>query len=235
MRKDIIYFQTDADSTSSQKYTPTLKKDDYLSIVVSSADMESAKPFNSPFMSESGTGSGQSDGDKSGYLVDENGDVNLPVLGKIHLAGLNRTEAIAFLQDKLKQYIQNPVVNIQISNYKITILGGVSNPGVFKINNERLTIIEAIGMAGDLKITGKRKNILIIREIDGKKVQYRMDLTKSDEVFNSPAYYLVQNDVVYVEPNFKERSTGASWRDAISVFTSLTAITISTVTLISRK
>lgn len=234
-RKNIVYFQSDVDSTSSQRYTATLKKDDYLSIVITSQDMEAATPFNSPFLAlgRSSTGT-QSENDKSGFLIDENGDVNLPVLGKVHLAGLKKTEAIIFLQDKLKQYIQNPVVNIQILNYKVTVLGGVSSPGVFKINNERLTVIEAVGMAGDLKITGKRKNILIIREINGKKVQYRMDLTKSEEVFNSPAYYLEQNDVVYVEPNFKERSTGAFWRDAISVFSSLTALVISTVSFITR-
>lgn len=236
MRKNIVYFQTDADSVAAQHYTPVLKRDDYLSIVITSNDMESSTVFNSPFLRIGGSasGGGQSSTDKSGFLVDENGDVNLPILGKVHVAGLKRTEAIILLQDKLKQYIQNPVVNIQILNYKITVLGGVNQPGIYSINNERLTVIEAIGMAGDLKITGKRKNILVIREVNGQKIQYRMDLTKSEEVFNSPAYYMTQNDVVYVEPNFKERSTGAFWRDAISVFSSLTALVISTVSIITR-
>jgi polysaccharide export outer membrane protein len=142
-------------------------------------------------------------------------------------------EVTSLIEGKLKEYIKNPVVNIQIQNYKVTVLGDVRNPGTFKIPNERMTILEAIGLAGDLRMTGNRRNVLVIRDVNGVKTEYRLDLT-SKAVFSSPAYYLTQNDVVYVEPNTTAQSESTLWRTTGPMFISLTSLVVTTVTLIFR-
>lgn len=231
-RKQMVYFQTETDSLSVKSYTPTFKSDDLLSIKILADDPESVIPFNMPVANQNSTmNSGYSQGnpERDGYLVDENGMINLPILGQIHVGGMKRSEVVTLLQGKLSAYLSHPIVNIQIMNFKITILGDVRNPGTFKIPNERITILEALGLSGDAELTGERNNLLIVRERDGKKIQYRMDLTNSESVFNSPAYYLEQNDVVYVEPNFNKRSSSSFWRSSASIFISISAVIISTI------
>lgn len=235
-RKNVVYFQTAESASSAANYTPVFKVDDLVSITVMSDNVETAAPFNLPVTTgtlNSNSGYTTGNPERSGYLIDENGNVNLPILGQLHVAGMKRTEVVNLLEEKLKSYINNPVVNIQILNYKISVLGDVKSPGTFKIPNERITVLEAIALAGDMSITGKRKNVLVIRDRDGKKEQYRFDLTKSDEVFNSPAYYLEQNDVVYVEPNSTARSNGAFWKSSAGIFISTAGVIISTITVIS--
>jgi polysaccharide export outer membrane protein len=134
------------------------------------------------------------------YLIDAYGFIEFPVVGKIKLAGLSRSEAVTKLQTAVKEYITNPTINLRILNYKVTVLGEVLKPGSLKINSERITLLEAISQAGDLTIYGKRDNILVIRESDGKMTYNRVDITQADFI-NSPFYYLSQNDVVLVEPN----------------------------------
>lgn len=237
--KRMVYFQTEhQDSTEVQnsQYTPTFKPDDFLSIIITANDLESVTPFNFPIIgTPQTTQSGYSSGSpaKLGYLIDSEGIVNLPILGKIKLGGLSRTEATDLLEEKLSSYLKNPVVNIQIQNYKITILGDVTKPGTFTIPNERITILEAIGLSGDLDITGVRNNILVIRDEEGVKKQYRVDLT-TDQVLSSPVYYLEQNDVVYVEPNSAKRSQGTFWRSSGGIIISLTSLVITTITLIVK-
>jgi len=236
----MVYFQThyedtlNTDSTqiNNSQYTPTLRPDDFLSVVITANDPESAVPFNYPEIASRPLNQGYISGTaaKIGYLIDPLGYVNLPVLGKIKLGGLNRTEATDLLEEKLKVFLKNPVVNIQIQNYKITILGEVQKPGTFNIPNERITLLEALGLSGDLYITGVRKNVLVIRDENGSKQQYRIDLT-TDEVLTSPVYYLQQNDVVYVEPNNARRSQGTVWRSSGGIFISLTALILTTYTI----
>ena len=142
-------------------------------------------------------------------------------------------DATVLLKEKLSAYINNPVVNIQILNFKVTVLGEVNTPGTFKIPNERITILEALGLAGDLKITGVRKNVLVIRDNNGEKEEFRVNLTDR-ELFNSPIYYLQQNDVVYVEPNAASRSNSTIWKTTGGVFISLTSLIITTIVLIVK-
>jgi polysaccharide export outer membrane protein len=142
-------------------------------------------------------------------------------------------EAIQQLEAKIGLYIKNPVVQLQIQNFKITVLGEVRNPGTFKIPNERITLLEAIGLAGDLKATGVRKNLLVVRDENGVKTEFRVDLTSKD-VFQSPAYYLQQNDVIYVEPNLSAQTESTLWRSNGGLFVSLTSIIITTIALITR-
>ncbi len=235
-REKIVYFQQgEVDASTQHNYTPILKTDDFLSVLVTADDPEASVPFNFPSNVQQNFNNGYVIGNPAqiGYLVDANGEIKLPVIGSVKVSGLNRMEATRLIEDKLKEYIKNPVVNIQIQNYKVTVLGDVRNPGTFKIPNERMTVLEAIGLAGDLRMTGNRKNILVIRDENGKKTEYRIDLTSKD-IFNSPAYYLTQNDVVYVEPNTTARSESTLWRTTGPIFISLTSLVVTTTTLLFR-
>lgn len=236
-KEKLVYFQTgQADSNAvNSNYTPVLKTDDFLSVLVTSDDPEAAVPFNFPTGTQQNFNNGYIIGNPAsvGYLIDVNGEIKLPIIGSVRVVGLNRMEATQLIENRLQEYIKNPVVNIQIQNYKVTVLGDVKSPGTFKIPNERMTVLEAIGLAGDLKMTGNRKNVLVIRDENGKKTEYRLDLT-SKEIFSSPAYYLTQNDLVYVEPNTTARSESTLWRTTGPIFISLTSLVVTTVTLLFR-
>lgn len=206
--EDIVYFQNTNNLekvTTVKAFEPTFKIGDIISVSVSAADMDTARPFNlaqglsieAPSQ-EGSASSGVSQSPR--YLIDSEGNIEFPVLGKIKISGLTRVKAKQLIKGKLKTYINDPIVNVRLQNFKITVLGEVNRPGSFSISNDRITIIEAIGLAGDLTIKGKRKNVTVIRENDTLKTYHKLDLT-SKNIFSAPAYYLTQNDVVYVEPN----------------------------------
>ncbi len=179
-------------------FEPEIQVGDLLAINVSAVDGAAAIPFN---LYETPTvGNNTASADPIKYLVDSNGEINFPVLGKLKVAGFTTNKVNDNLTEILRPYIKNPIVNIRITNFKITVLGQVQSPGTYPIPNERVSILEAIGMAGDLEIHGQRKNVMIIREQNGKRVFVNIDLTNK-ELFSSPYFYLSQNDVVYVEPN----------------------------------
>ena len=232
----MVYFQGGVNDTLAQtNYTPVLRADDFLSVLVTADDPEAAVPFNFPSGTQQNFNNGYVIGNPApiGYLVDANGFIKLPIIGSVQVGGLNRMEATTLIETKLQEYIKNPVVNIQIQNYKVTVLGEVKSPGTYKIPNERITILEALGLAGDLKPTGVRKNVLVIRDENGKKTEYRVDLTDT-ELFTSPVFYLTQNDVVYVEPNKAARYESTLWRTTAPIFISVTSLIITTINLITR-
>jgi len=134
-----------------------------------------------------------------GYLVDAKGDIEFPTIGKVKVTGLSTSEISLLLETKLSEFLTNPLVNVRIKNFKISVLGDVLHPGNFGSLNEKITVTEAIAMAGDLNTTGIR-NILLIRETDGNREFIPLDLT-SKKLFDSPYYYLKNNDVIYVQPN----------------------------------
>lgn len=178
---------------------------DMLSIVVSSKTPELAMAFNLPVVSyQAGSEvvSGAGNMRLLGYVVDNDGNIDFPLLGKIQVAGLTRWQ----LQELIKQQIVNAglmkelVVTVEFMNFKVSIMGEVNAPGSYTINGDKVTILEALSMAKDLTIFGKRDGVYVIREENGKRTTYRIDL-RSVNLFDSPAYYLRQNDVVYVEPN----------------------------------
>jgi polysaccharide export outer membrane protein len=189
-------------SESNKNYSPVLRTDDLVSIIVGGLEMDAIKPFNLPVTNLNSNIGGYTQGTPPlpGYLIDAEGNVDFPVIGKIKLAGLTRSAAMDYIKEQLKPYLNNPTIQLRILNYKVTVLGEVRNPGTFTIPNERITLLEALGIAGDLNITAMRKNVMVIREVDGKRTETRIDLTSKD-VFSSPVYYLQQNDLVYVEPN----------------------------------
>lgn len=227
-KKDIVYFQ---DINSNEQVINQVKNDtqllspnDLIKISVLAFDMSAVAMFNGQGISGSGGGS-------KTYLINNDGFIEFPLLGNIKIAGLTRVNATSLLKEKIGEYVKDPIVNLELDNFKITVLGEVSRPGVFHVNNERITLLEALGLAGDMTIFGERKNVLVIRESDGKKSYTRVDLT-SDEIFRSPVYYLSQNDVVYIEPNktkVKESTTNST-----NVILSVVGILLSAAALIVR-
>lgn len=218
--KHIAYFQNIGDSVfmtrepiDSIPVSPAIEPDDILLIQVSSPNAGAAAMFNQSSLGSSTT-SGEYIGATStpqslygraadrtlGYLVDSAGNINFPVLGRLHLAGLSLVHAQDTIQNRLLKYLDNPLVNIRFLNYKITILGEVAHPGTYTIPNQQVNLLQALGLAGDMTIFGKRTNVLVIREKHGVRSYGRINLNNSESLFHSPYYHLQQNDVVYVEP-----------------------------------
>lgn len=235
-RKNLVYYQ-DIDSKASKEklnsYEIKIQPDDLLMIIVSAEDPEIAIPFNLTSISlqnidKLDVAIGQRT--QQSYLVDTNGFIEFPVLGKLKVGGLTRTEVLKMLQGKIGVYIKNPIINLRIMNFKVSVQGEVNIPGSYNVASERVTLIEALTMAKDLTIYGKRNNILVIREIDGVKSFNRVDITKADFI-NSHFYYLSQNDVVYVEPN-KTRINGAAVGTNSSIILSALSILVTITVLI---
>jgi len=234
-RKDVVYYQN-IDALGSQgklnTYEIKIQPDDLLMIIVSADDPEIAIPFNlklnntvNPLKQD---GSGQQTAQL--YLVDAQGFIDFPVLGRLKVSGLSRSEVLQLFQDKIAVYIKNPIINLRIMNFKVSLQGEVNIPGTYPVVSERITLMEALSMAKDLTIYGKRDNVLIIRETDGVKSYNRVDISKADFI-NSPFYYLAQNDVVYVEPN-KTKINGAAVGPNTGVIISITSLLITLITLI---
>ena len=163
------------------------------------------------------------------YLIDNNGHIEFPVLGTIKIGGLTRIEATAMMKERLTEYIKDPIVNIRIANFTITVIGDVNRPGTYTIQDERVTLPEALGLAGDLTNTATRTNLFLIRETNGKKRFAKLDLT-SINIVNSPLYYLAQNDVLYVEPNnAKIRSSNYNPNTGIIISAVATLATIAAI------
>ena len=236
-RKNIVYFQDEPLEEGVLMSEPKqllYKPDDILTINVSALDPDTVRPFNLPVVSNNTNNitSAQGNIQVQTYLVDYNGNIEFPVLGKIKVEGLTRTELTSLLVERISAMASNPIVNIRLANFTITIIGEVSNPGTFTIQDERITILEALGLANDLTIFGQRKNVKLIREIDGKKKFAHIDLT-SVNLVNSPVYYLQQNDVIYVEPNnAKVRSSTYNQNNGVLISAIGTLTTILAVFLI---
>lgn len=230
VRKEIVYMQDINSGTtydSGKSYEAKLKPDDLLSIVVSADSPEVTVPFNLP---EIAGNDAENKGFKT-YLIDSQGYIDFPVIGQQKLGGLTRTEAHALLIKSVSEYITNPTINLRIVNYKISVLGEVVRPNSYTVVGERITILEALSLAGDLTILGKRENVLVVREVDGKKTANRIDLTSSN-LFESPFYYLAQNDVVYVEQNKTRLNSSKIGPDVQIIFSSLSLLITLTVLLL---
>jgi len=232
-RQDLVYFQdADKEIELSVKYVLTYKPDDLITISVSALDMDAVRPFNLYVAAFRGTAGGiTSTPSLQTYLIDATGNIDFPVIGTVPIGGLSRKEATRLVTDKLLPYIKDPIVNIRITNFKISVLGEVNAPGTFNIPNERVTLPEALGLARDLKIQGIRANILIIREVDGKITKNYIDL-RTNALFSSPFYYLQQNDVVYIEPN-NSRIKESRVNPNTSIFLSSVSILISLLAILT--
>lgn len=195
--KDINYFQPmegQQIDENFKNFEPKIQFGDILIINVSSLEPEAAIPFN--------TFETQSNGISRPlpYIVNAEGNIHFPSIGKFKVAGFTINEITEDLYNKLLPFLNNPIINIRLDNFKVSVLGEVRTPGSYTVSTERINIIEAIALAGDLTIYGKRKSISLIREQDGKRTINQIDLTNR-ELFNSPNFYLAQNDIIYVESN----------------------------------
>jgi len=234
--KQIIYFQ-DIDTVVLSKldkaYEAVIKKDDRLSIVVSGPDKSVCAPYNLTLGEIAGRNGGGYSGGTSpesstlSYLVDPEGNISFPILGKIHVEGMTRNDLVAYLTAEIGKDVKDPIVYVAFKNYKITILGEVRAPGTYIFDSEKTTILQALGRAGDLNITAQRENIILMREVDGAIKHYKIDL-RDAHVLDSPYFYLQQNDVLYVAPSTTRVFSGTTatgiWSIILSSVTTLIAV-----------
>lgn len=198
----MVYLNNSGSLDSNLKFETTLQPDDQLLIIVSSENPEAASPYNLKTYAYNGSAENANAQERNqAYVVDKEGNIEFPMLGTIKVGGLTRIETTDKIKSLLKNgHISDPIVNLRLLNFKVSVLGEVVKPGMFSISGERVTLMEALALAGDLTIYGKRNNILLIREKNGIKTYEKIDITKTDFI-NSSNYYLSQNDVIYVEPN----------------------------------
>ena len=210
--KQVVYFQDLKPGETEIKLPEvkaiTIRPEDKISIIVNSRDPQLTDLFNLPYVtrqlgqSSNTYSTGTSQG-VSVYTVDANGEIDFPVLGKVYVAGMKREEIAEYIKSELikENLVKDPVVTVEFANLCISVLGEVNNPGRFNIDRERLTVLDALSMAGDLTIYGNRYKVMVLRQEGDVQRVYGLDLTSGEHVYSSPAYYLQQNDVVYVEPN----------------------------------
>lgn len=256
--KNITYFQdveTGTIVTPSPEQTIRLKPNDKISILVTASDITIAQTFNLISAANRMTGTttstktvgttanNNSTGQTSLYTIDPQGNINFPILGSLHVAGMTRHELQQYLEQKLinDKYLKDPIVIVEFANTGISIIGEVTNPGRYEFNKDQLTIIDAIAMAGDLRINGMRNDILVMRKNpQGKQEGYRIDLTNLQTLAQSPVYHLQQDDIIYVQPNDKLKRettpngntpyTPAFWIGLGSSILSLTTLLITIAT-----
>lgn len=233
--KRVAYFQNidSVDLSASQGlYDAKIMPKDMLTIIVNTTNPDAARPFNL----YSATVSVQSgNNNMQGYLVDNSGNINFPVIGKVHVSGLTKGQCEDLIREKIMPYMsgtENPVVTVRMSSFRVTVSGEVNSPGVVPVNSEKMSVIEALAQAGDLTIYGRRDNVLLIRENElGQKSQVRINLNDANFI-NSPYYYVQQNDIIYVQPNkvkAKSSSIGTSttlWISGVSILTSLASLVV---------
>ena len=223
--------QRDSAFTLKGQFSGGIQANDLLSIYVESETPEATIQFNqetNKIAVMNGAVMNPGNSVVSGYLVNHDGDIIFPVLGKIHVMGLTHNE-LASLIEKLiikEGHITDPVVTVKLMNFKVCVLGDVARPGQLVVAGERLTIFEALSMVGDLTIYGQRHNVTIIREENGLRTISEVDLS-SKSIFDSPYYYLHQNDVVYVEPNMRKKKNAE--RDPMTLSYISSAVSIVSV------
>ena len=235
-RKRIVYLQDMEMGVRypiNLKYEAVVHRDDRLSITVSCKNPELAIPFNI----YGGTFKVGSDGNvtadastrinEKGYRVDVDGNIDFPILGKLHVEGLKVGEVRDLIKNKIieGEYMKDPLVAIEFLNFKYTVLGAVGRNGTFSVDGDRITLLEAIANAGDLSAKAKIDRVAVIREIDGERQMFMHDL-RSKDLFESPCFYLQQNDIVYVEPKYRKKDNeDRGWQISTTMLSIVTAVT----------
>ena len=239
--KKVPYFQNvevvNEAEQQEKLYDAKIMPKDLLTIVVSCTNPELAIPFNLTVASNAGIAVSTSSYVTTQpvlqpYLVDNEGNINFPVLGELKLGGLTKREAEQLIIDKLKPYMkETPIVTVRMVNYKISVIGEVTRPGTFTISNEKVNLLEALAMAGDMTVYGLRDNVKLIREdANGKQQIVTLDLNKAETIL-SPYYWLQQNDIIYVTPN-KAKARNSDVGNSTSLWFSATSILVSIVSLL---
>lgn len=239
--KKVPYFQNvevvNEVEQQEKLYDAKIMPKDLLTIVVSCTNPELAIPFNLTVASNAGIAVSTSSYVTTQpvlqpYLVDNEGNINFPVLGELKLGGLTKREAEQLIIDKLKPYMkETPIVTVRMVNYKISVIGEVTRPGTFTISNEKVNLLEALAMAGDMTVYGLRDNVKLIREdANGKQQIITLDLNKAETLL-SPYYWLQQNDIVYVTPN-KAKARNSDISNSTSIWFSATSVLVSLASLL---
>lgn len=203
---NISYFQ-DADQYGLSQQVEVnhirLRREDKISIVVNTSNDDLTRLYNLPYVSQRLGSSNTSLSAISGYVVNFDGDIDFPVLGKVHVEGLTRPEVAELIKNELisRELAKDLVVTVEFMNLTVSVIGEVSRPGRYPIEKDKYTIIDALSQAGDLTIYGNRNNVKVLRMVDGKETSYKVDLCSAASVLTSPVYYLQQDDIVYIEPN----------------------------------
>ena len=231
--KSVAYFQNiDSISLAGSRilYEAKIMPKDELTITVITTDPKAAMPFNLSVSNTIGTG-GQlstSGGTLQGYLVDNHGNIEFPVVGTLHVGGMTKKEAEDLEKSKVKPYLaetENPIVTVRMASYHVSILGEVTKPGIISVPQEKMSILEALAQAGDLTIYGRRDNVILIRQdAQGEKHYHRLNLNDAN-VISSPFYYLQQNDIIYVEPNKVKAQNSAIGSSTTLVMSGLSILT----------
>ena len=233
-KEEILYFDEAEERLEGQKnllqYEPVIQANDVLRITVSSSSIneEIVKPFQMGGDISQGSSGGNQNLSLTGYLVSPDGYIKFPVLGKVMVKGLTRTQIQDELEARIRDYVTDPIVDVRLVNFSVTVLGEVGSPGRIQITDGRVSMPELIAMVGDITYDGKRENIMIIREENGVKSVGYIDMTETD-LFSSPYFYLKQNDIVYVEPSYRAvKSAGffTSYQGLISLGTTIISIYI---------
>lgn len=235
-----LYLQNDAvinQSTQGQLYDFRIMPKDLLTIVVSTTDPAASAPFYRKLGQDKNNGGNSTMGMQNtnllGYLVDNNGEIDFPVLGKIQVIGLTTRECEALLREKLKPYLkETPLVTVSSSNYKFSVLGEVNAPGTYTVQDEKVTIFEAIAQAGDMTLFSIRDDVQLLREdSEGRRQVIHLNLNDAN-ITQSPYFYLQQNDVIYVKPTKAKvrtntfNSNASMWITILSVLTSVTSLVL---------
>lgn len=235
-QKDILYFQDIDDVTLKElttEYEAIIKKDDRLAIIVSGPDKTVTAPYNLTL----GDGDHMySEGSLLTYLVDSDGYIDFPILGRIYVEGMTRNQLANYLTRRIGEDVQDPIVNVTFRNYKITVLGEVHAPGTYTMDSEKISLLQALGRCGDLTLNAKRDGIILLREENGVTRHYKINLKKA-HTLDSPEYYLQQNDVIYV-PASATRVANATTASGVlsTVFSSLsTAMALTTFVITMLK
>jgi len=227
-QKELTYFQTTDTAVHVARVDTTnsiiIQKNDILSIYVSSVSPEASRFFN--YSSEATTNNTPG----NTYVVDANGEIQLPFAGNVKVAGFTILAARDSVKAKLEKYLTDPTVKLNLANFSVTVLGEVLKPGVYTVANEKMTLTEALALAGDLTIFGKRTNIMVIREVNGQKEFGKVDLTGRD-FFASPYYYLHGNDIIYVEAISQKRATAQSFYRVMPLLLSALSLIVVLVSL----
>lgn len=237
--KNVAYFQN-ADSISLAAsrvlYEAKIMPKDELTITVLTTDPKASAPFNLSVSNTIGSNGQLSTtaGSLQGYLVDNDGNIEFPIVGTLHVGGLTKSQCENLIKGKVKPYLaetENPIVTVRMASYRVVVTGEVSKPCVVSVPQEKMSVIEALAQAGDLTIYGKRENVLLIREDpQGEKHVHRLNLNDAN-IINSPYFYLQQNDVLYVEPN-KVKAQNSAIGSATTLWFSATSILVSIASLI---
>ena len=210
-----------------------IRPGDALTIFVSALDQEAVVPYNLPMVVYAKPGEQQLSTSPAlqYYIVDEEGNIDFPVLGKLHVAGMRRNEIEIYLKEQLGTQVLNPMVHVNLVNAKVSVMGEVVRPGQIALVSGRMTILEALAAAGDLTAYGRRDNVLLTREVDGKIEIARLNLGSKD-IFTSPYYYVQQNDVIYVSPNKVRAVSSANaglWLSMVSTVASAATVIVTVI------